>query len=68
MAEGYVEAASAAEFAANKVQEVQNASRAGAQSIAGVFTGMATGALSTKEAVGQLIVQLVKLNASKAHA
>lgn len=50
-----MEAASAAEFAANKVQEVQNASRAGAQSIAGVFTGMATGVLSTKEAVDQLI-------------
>lgn len=65
MAERYVEAASAAELAADKIQEVQDAGRAGAQSVADVFTGMASGALSAKEAVGQLIVQILKLSFQK---
>ncbi|UWQ40058.1 hypothetical protein K3718_10775 [Leisingera aquaemixtae] len=61
----YVEAANSADLAADRIQEVQNASRAGAQSITDVFTGMATGAMTAKEAVGQLIIQLLKLSFQK---
>ncbi|AUQ49571.1 phage tail tape measure protein, lambda family [Phaeobacter inhibens] len=61
----YVEAANSADLAADRIQEVQNASRAGAQSITDVFTGMATGAMAAKEAVGQLIVQILKLSFQK---
>lgn len=61
----YVEAADAADLAADKIQEVQNASRAGAQSISNVFLDMATGAMTAKEAVGQLILELLKLEFQK---
>ncbi|WP_424976808.1 phage tail tape measure protein [Leisingera sp. S232] len=61
----YVAAAGSADLAAERIQEVQNASRAGAQSITDVFTGMATGAMTAKEAVGQLILQILKLSFQK---
>ncbi|AUQ90511.1 putative phage tail tape measure protein [Phaeobacter inhibens] len=61
----YVAAADSADLAAERIQEVQNASRAGAESITDVFTGMATGAMTAKEAVGQLILQILKLSFQK---
>lgn len=61
----YVEAGAAAELAADKIEDVQNASRAGAERIAGVFEQMATGALSAKEAVGQLILELIRMSLQK---
>lgn len=65
LADQYVKAATAADLAADKILDVQEASRAGAQSITDVFTGMATGALTAKEAVGQLIVQILKMSLQK---
>lgn len=65
LAREYVEAGAAAELAADKIEDVQNASRAGAERIAGVFEQMATGAMSAKEAVGQLILELIKLALKK---
>jgi phage-related minor tail protein len=44
---------------------VQDASQAGAQSITDVFTGMATGALTAKEAMGQLIIEMIKMSMQK---
>lgn len=65
LAREYVEAGAAADLAADKIQDVQDASRAGAERIAGVFEQMATGAMSAKEAVGQLILELIKLALKK---
>ncbi|MFG6562583.1 phage tail tape measure protein [Sulfitobacter sp. 1A13421] len=65
LAREYVEAGAAAELAAAKIQDVQNASRAGAERIAGVFEQMATGAMTAKQAVGQLILELIRMSLQK---
>jgi hypothetical protein len=65
LAEGYVNAGTAAELAAAKIQEVQDASKAGADSVASVFEGLATGALTAEQAVGQLIIQMLKMSLQK---
>jgi len=65
LAREYTEAGAAAELAADKIQDVQDASRAGAERIAGVFEQMATGAMTAKEAVGQLILELIKMALQK---
>tara|TARA_R110002049_G_scaffold10127_1_gene50165 strand:- start:128964 stop:131456 length:2493 start_codon:yes stop_codon:yes gene_type:complete len=65
LASEYVKAGAAVELAADKIEEVQNASRAGAERIASVFEGMATGALNAKQAVGQLILELLKMALQK---
>lgn len=65
LANEYVNAGSAADIAADKIREVQNASRAGAQSVADVFGQMATGAISAQEAVRQLILQIIQLTIKK---
>jgi len=65
LAREYVEAGAAADLAADKIEDVQNASRAGAERIAGVFDQMATGAMSAKEAVSRLILELIKLALKK---
>ncbi|MEP1992109.1 MAG: hypothetical protein ABJJ09_10720, partial [Ascidiaceihabitans sp.] len=65
LADEYTKAGTAAELAADKIQEVQDASKAGAQSITDVFTGMATGALTAKEAMGQLIIEMIKMSLQK---
>jgi phage-related minor tail protein len=65
LAQGYINASSAAELAANKIQDVQDASKAGADSIASVFEGIATGSLTAEQAVGQLIIQILKLSLQK---
>ncbi|MEH6647978.1 hypothetical protein [Sulfitobacter sp.] len=58
----YVKAGNAAELAADKIEEVQNASKAGADRVANVFEGLASGALTAKGAVGQLILEVIKLS------
>lgn len=65
LASEYLAASNSADLAADRIREVQNASQNGANSIANVFMGMATGALSAKEAVGQLILQIIKLSLQK---
>lgn len=65
LADEYTKAGTAAELAADKIQEVQDASQAGAQSITDIFTGMATGALTAKEAMGQLIIEMIKMSLQK---
>jgi hypothetical protein len=65
LAKEYIDAGSAAELAADKIEEVQSASRAGADRIASVFEGMASGAMTAKQAVGQLIIELIKLALKK---
>ena len=65
LAREYVEAGAAAEFAADKIEDVQNASRAGAERIAGVFEQLATGAMTAKQAVGQLILELIRMSLQK---
>jgi len=65
LAKEYTVAGSAAELAADKIEEVQNASRAGADRIASLFEGMASGAMTAKQAVGQLILELIKLALKK---
>jgi hypothetical protein len=65
LAKEYTDAGSAAELAADKIEEVQDASRAGADRIASVFEGMASGAMTAKQAVGQLILELIKLALKK---
>ncbi|PVA06109.1 hypothetical protein [Thalassorhabdomicrobium marinisediminis] len=65
LAQEYVAASSAADLAADKIREVQEASQRGAQSITDVFTGMASGALTAEQAVGRLILQILKLSLQK---
>ena len=65
LAAEYIAASSAADLAADKIREVQEASQRGAQSITDVFMGMASGALTAKQAVGQLILQILKLSLQK---
>lgn len=65
LADEYVQASNSAELAASKITEVQEASQRGANSIANVFEGMATGALTAKEAVGRLIIEIIKLSLKK---
>ncbi|MEO9697570.1 MAG: hypothetical protein ABJF86_10460 [Tateyamaria sp.] len=65
LADEYVQASNSAELAASKITEVQEASQRGANSIANVFEGMATGALTAKEAVGRLIIEVIKLSLKK---
>lgn len=65
LAAGYVKAGHEADLAADRIAEVQNASRAGAQSIADIFGQMATGAISAKEATRQLIQQIIILTIKK---
>jgi len=61
----YVKAGAAAELAADKIEDVQNASRAGAERVASIFEAMATGAMTAKQAVGQLILEMLKLALKK---
>jgi hypothetical protein len=65
LANEYIAASSAADLAADKIRDVQEASQRGAQSIASVFEGLATGALTAEQAVGQLIVQILKMALQK---
>jgi phage-related minor tail protein len=65
LANEYTKAGSAAELAADKIKDIQDATAAGAQSITDVFTGMATGALTAKEAMGQLIIEMIKMSLQK---
>lgn len=65
MAQEYIDASQSAELAADRIREVQEASARGANSIANVFEGMATGALTAKEAVGRLILEIIKLSLRK---
>ncbi|WP_415402894.1 phage tail tape measure protein [Tateyamaria sp. SN3-11] len=65
LATEYVKAANSADLAAERIQEVQEASAQGANSIANVFEQMATGALTAEQAVGQLILQILKLSLKK---
>jgi len=65
LATEYNEAGQAAELAADKIADVQAASQRGAESITSVFEGMATGALTAKEAVGKLILEVIKLSLKK---
>jgi hypothetical protein len=65
LADAYTNANTAAEMAADRIAEVQEASQAGAQSVADVFEGLATGALTAEQAVGQLILQILKLSLQK---
>lgn len=65
LADEYLTASNAADLAADKIAQVQEASQRGAASIANVFTSMASGALSAKDAVAQLIIQILKLSLQK---
>jgi hypothetical protein len=65
LASQYVRAGDEAALAAQKIAEVQDASRAGAQGVADVFTQMATGAISAKDAMKQLILQVIALTIKK---
>lgn len=65
LATSYVDAATGADQAAERLNEIQEASRNGAQSIASVFSQMATGAISATDAVKQLILQIIQLTIQK---
>lgn len=65
LAREYTEAGVAADLAADKIQDVQDASRAGAERIGGIFEQMATGAMNAKQAVGQLILELIRMSLQK---
>ena len=65
LAKSYVMASTEAERAATRIEEIQNAAQDGASRMANMFEGMATGALSAKDAVGQLIIEMLKLSLKK---
>jgi tape measure domain-containing protein len=65
LAQSYVDAGFAADEAANKIEEIQANSKAGAAAITDVFVSMATGAMTAKEAMGQLILEMIKATLQK---
>jgi len=65
LAQSYVDAGFAADEAASKIEEIQANSKAGAQAITDVFMGMASGALTAKQAMGQLILEMIKATLQK---
>lgn len=65
LANQYVKAGYAAESAGNRIKDIQNSSKAGAESIANIFGQMATGALSAEDAMKQLIKQVIILTIKK---
>jgi lambda family phage tail tape measure protein len=65
LAAGYAAAGLAAEQAADKILEVQEASQRGAQAVSDVFFAMASGAMTAKQALGQLILQMLKMAMQK---
>jgi hypothetical protein len=65
LAQGYVAAGVAAESAADKIREIQEASARGAQALTDIFMGMASGAMTAEQAIGQLILQLIKMEMQK---
>ena len=65
LAAGYAAAGLAAEQAANQILEVQAAGQRGAQAVADIFYNMASGAMTAKEALGQLVLQMLKVQMQK---
>lgn len=65
LAEAYTRAGVDADLAADRIRQVQDASKEGAQAIGNVFERMATRAISAREAVAELIVQIARLIVKK---
>lgn len=65
LAQSYTDAGFAADQAANKIEEIQANSKAGAAAIGDVFMQMATGAMTAKQAVAQLILEMIKATLQK---
>lgn len=65
LAQGYVAAGAAADSAADKIREIQEASAQGAQALTDVFMGMASGAMTAEQALGQLVLQLIRMEMQK---
>ncbi len=65
VAQGYVNASSAADLAADRIKEVQDASKNGANSVAEVFAQLAAGSITAEEAVRGLILQIIQLTVKK---
>ncbi|MEO9630965.1 MAG: hypothetical protein ABJG14_11055 [Sulfitobacter sp.] len=65
LAQGYVAAGTAADKAADKIREIQEASAQGAQALTDVFMGMASGATTAEQALAQLVLQLIKMETQK---
>lgn len=65
LAGAYTNAGIEADAAADKIAEIQENSKAGAQAITDVFMGMATGAMTAKQAMAELILQMIKVTLQK---
>ena len=65
LAQSYTDAGFAADQAANKIEEIQANSKAGAAAIGDVFMQMASGALTAKQAMAQLILEMIKATLQK---
>ena len=66
LAEAYVRAGTAAEEAADRLQEMQDRSERGAEAIADIFMALGEGSDAAKRAIAQLLVELARVQMMKA--
>ncbi|WP_444665745.1 phage tail tape measure protein [Cereibacter changlensis] len=65
LAGAYVTAGDSAEQAAERIKNIEDAGKRGAQALSDIFVNVATGATTAQEAVGQLLVEMMKLALQK---
>jgi len=68
LAQAYARAGQNADDAADRLKKVQEAGKAGADAVAGIFTSAMEGADAAKEAVLQLIQQIIQVQIQKSMA
>lgn len=68
LARSYAEAGRSAEDAADRLKKVQEAGKAGTEAVAGIFTAALEGADAAKQAVMQLIQQIIQVQIQKSLA
>lgn len=66
LARSYVDAGMAAEDAAARLDEIKANGERGAQAISDIFMSVATGAMTAKEALAQLLLEMAKVMIQKA--
>ena len=65
LAQAHVAAGQKAEQAADRIEAIQDASKKGAETLAGMFTSILTGAETAEEALGRLLLQILEVQLQK---
>lgn len=66
LAESYAAAGDQAKMAADRLQEMEESSKRGADAMSDIFTGVLSGAKSAREAVADLLMQIAQVQMRKA--